>query len=288
MAHANTNAALFLLLVFVIQWAACLASELQVSSIAGCIGLHYFENAPSNGRSRPVQGLVWSLTSSFGTVCYASFVLTLIKIADAIERKVIHEARTSANPGVRIAGEILHCLWRYLRAYLEYLTKMAVIASAITGMEFCTAAKANHKMTVRHNFDGFNVDGFASFVLRMLTLAVALLVGYAAYEYDIQSEGADVLVSVLKSLFMGYTALVICGMVAGILIVIVNTHYFCYVLDLDHSYAPAGRTQHIHELYSSALQGQLNALKKSKKYKKSAQGKREAAQLAATGAPMMK
>ena len=45
------------------------------------------------------------------------------------------------------------------------------------------------------------------------------------------------------------------------MLVIANTHYFCYVLDLDHEYAPAARTQASHELYSRAIAGAMSRRK---------------------------
>jgi hypothetical protein len=71
--------------------------------------------------------------------------------------------------------------------------------------------------------------------------------------------------------------------VAGIVLVTCNTHYICYVLDLDHQYAPSTNTQEIHALYARAIEDRIGVMKKDKSWDTKGPGKRGNANAIAAG-----
>ena len=268
----DVDAGLTCLIGFMIIWVQMLSMEIRVSNVAGAIGLHYFEQ-DTGGKNRAVQALGWTMTTSFGSICYSSLILTIVKILDNMERNIREQARQGNNVGLKVAAEIIGCMWRYIKIYVEFLTKMAVISCAITGEAFCPSAKKTQKLLWRNNLDGILIDAFAGFTLFMLSLGVGLGLGYGAYFLAGTSDDA-----LLVGLALGVASFMICMMVAGIVLVISNTHYLCYILDLDHRFAASARTQRIHELYSRAIDNKIGLMKKSpKKWAQTAQGKREAA-----------
>merc|ERR1712096_387512 len=91
------------------------------------------------------------------------------------------EARTSDSISVKLLGEIVLCLWRCVQRYIEFLTKMAVVACAVTGDAFCPSAKKTQSLLWRNNLVGLNVDSFAGWTLFMFSVAVAVVMGYAPY-----------------------------------------------------------------------------------------------------------
>jgi hypothetical protein len=57
------------------------------------------------------------------------------------------------------------------------------------------------------------------------------------------------------------------SVLAGILLVITNTLYMCYILDLDHqeTFTPGGKTQEIHAIYKLAIEGRIASLRSNPK-----------------------
>jgi|EP01043_Picozoa_sp_COSAG02_P035209 hypothetical protein len=226
------------------------------------------------GGTRAISSLKWTLTSNFGSLCYCSLILTIIEIIDRMLETLRDQARRGNNIAVKIAVEIVACCWSCVQAWVEFLTRMAVIGLSITGDGFCKSAQDVTAMLVRHNLDGVFVDSFASFTTTCLALALSILMGLGGFiaggaNDDLQSWAGGILTAII--------AFVVLTAIAGIVLVTANTHYICYVLDLDHNYQPTPSTQQIHSLYSRAIEARIGAMKKDKSWAKSGPGKREAA-----------
>eukprot|EP01048_Picozoa_sp_COSAG05_P001904 COSAG05_NODE_70_length_22091_cov_108.202164_4_plen_110_part_00 len=73
-------------------WVQMLSMEIRVANVAGAIGLHYFEQ-DINGTNRSVQSMKWALGSNFGSLCYCSFVLTVVEIIDYLVNRMLENAR---------------------------------------------------------------------------------------------------------------------------------------------------------------------------------------------------
>ena len=256
---------------FMMLWAGLLSRELRVANVGGAIGLHYFEQ--DTGSNRSFTSLKWALTKSFGSLCFASLILAAVELMSRMVEHARNEARRGDNIALKIVVEILACLWRLVEVYVNFLTKMATIALAITAEPFCTSGKNVHKMLMRHNLDGILVDAFAGFTLMMLGLAVATGLGFGTWFIMDSDEKMDIAAGVLSGV-IGYVVL---SAIAGIVLVTCNTHYMCYILDLDHSFAPSNNTIAIHDLYKRAIDDKIGALKKSGGWAKTGAGKREAA-----------
>jgi hypothetical protein len=269
-------AAILSILGFMYLWCHMLAQEMSVSTVGGCIGLHYFETPHGSG-SRAATALKWTLSTSFGSICQSSLILTIVEIIDQVLRRMAEDARRGDNIVLKIVMEIVLCLWRYLEIYINFLTKMAVISLAITGDTFCGAAKKTHSMLLRHNLDGIFVDAFAGFTLRCFSLACAVVAGFSIYFIgDLFFKSVTLLVAI--SVVGGLISYIALMAVSGIVLVVCNTHYMCYILDLDHNFAPQGRTLQIHALYKKAIGQRIMMLRSSpKQWARTGPGKREKA-----------
>ncbi len=267
------NQAIWVTLLLVIVWAKMLSRDIITCTVGGCIGLHYFET-PFGGGSRALQGLKWSITSSFGSLCYSSFIMTVVAIIDAFLRRMREEANSGNNILLKIVMAIVMCLWGYLEAYLKFLSKMAVISLAITGEEFCPSAKKVQTMLWRNNLDGILVDSFGSVALWSFSFIVSVAVGFATWAV----YGSDEFVSVLMGWLAGVCTFLMLMAIAGIVLLVSDTHYLCYILDLDHEHTPQPRTEHIHGLYQRAIGNRIRFLRANpKKWAATGPGKREKA-----------
>jgi len=86
-----------------------------------------------------------------------------------------------------------------------------------------------------------------------------------------------------SALISGIISFIVLNAIAGIVLVTCNTHYICYVLDLDHNFAPSATTASIHALYKRAIDNRIGNMKagKGSAWAQSGPGKREAAGSAA-------
>ena len=101
-------------------------------------GIDEIERGPGEVRgevpgSPTRRGLAISLSSSFGTLCYAALVLSVCDLLNTITRKSMR----SRNLIVVAAG----CCLSYIVELIEFLNKFAVSHHAITAAPFCTSAR---------------------------------------------------------------------------------------------------------------------------------------------------
>ena len=94
------------------------------------------------------------------------------------------------------------------------------------------------------------------------------VVGYVA------GGAASTLQAWASAILTGLISFVVLFAIAGIVLVTCNTHYICYVLDLDHQYAPSTNTQEIHALYARAIEDRIGVMKKDKSWDTKGPGKR--------------
>lgn len=230
-----------------------------------CVGLQ--------GGTRAVSSLKWTLTSNFGSLCYCSLILTIIEIIDQLLTKLRDQARRGDNLILKIVVEIVACCWRSIQAWVDFLTRMAVIGLSITGDPFCKSAKDTTAMLMRNNLDGVFVDAFASFTTNCLTLAISFVMAVGGYVAGGHNDDAQSWLSAILTFIITFVVL---SALAGIVLVICNSHYICYVLDLDHAYQPSQSTQHIHALYARAIEQRIGVMKQDKSWETSGPGKRQA------------
>eukprot|EP01043_Picozoa_sp_COSAG02_P037248 COSAG02_NODE_2781_length_8038_cov_3.889533_3_plen_625_part_00 len=269
------NQAIWVTLLFVCVWAKMLSRDIVACTVGGCIGLHYFET-PFGGGSRAVQGLKWSMTSSFGSLCYSSFIMTLVAIIDAFLRRMQEEANSGSNIILKIVMMMVMCLWGYLEAYLKFLNKMAVLSLSITGENFCPSAKKVQTMLWRHNLDGILVDSFGGVALWSFSLIISVAGGFATYAYQSLAHPGDDFSAAILGWLAGFMTFIMLMAIAGIVLLVSDTHYLCYIVDLDHEHAPQPRTEHIHGLYQRAIGNRIRFLRAHpKKWAATGPGKRE-------------
>jgi hypothetical protein len=141
----------------------------------------------------------------------------------------------------------VQCCWVCIQKYIEFLTKMTVIAMSITGEAFCTSGRNTHALLRRNDLDGIVLDAFTRFILTLFTLAVGLGLGLSAWAFAPHNV-AKALGMITFTLTVG-----VCGAQSGMILSISNAHYMCYILDLESKTTPTPATEKIHELYGQAV-----------------------------------
>ena len=125
----------------------------------------------------------------------------------------------------------------------------------------------------------WQVDYFAGYTLRFFSIAIAVLVGWAMYHLLPLLTSAVMAgqgIGYVLGIIAGLLTYAVTAMLAGILLIVVNTVYICYMLDLDNAYVPAGKSVEIHALYGQAVDARRTYMRSNpKRWAKTGQGKRE-------------
>ncbi|KXS15820.1 hypothetical protein M427DRAFT_56393 [Gonapodya prolifera JEL478] len=130
-------------------WVAQVIGSVGYVTVAGLYGTFYFQGIhnPRTGKIQlevpnPVwQSLKRALTTSFGTTCFASLIVSWINFLRASGKK----ARDSALNGRTVfpccAATCFLCLTSIIGDFVEWLNRYALVDVAIFGKSFCAAAR---------------------------------------------------------------------------------------------------------------------------------------------------
>ena len=165
--HAKPD--IVLPIAIMIVWAHFLSQEVRVANVGGTIGLHYFQQRINgeNNASRSLQACKCAFTKNFGSLCFASFVLSVVSAIGYLVNKLREKADSDGNKCKRFIMACFSCSWKCIQRYIEFLTKMTVIAMSITGEAFCTSGKNTHALLRRNDLDGIVLNAFARFILTL-------------------------------------------------------------------------------------------------------------------------
>ncbi|GIL45985.1 hypothetical protein Vafri_3091 [Volvox africanus] len=223
-----------------ISWTTMLILEIKLYTVADTLSQWYF-SAPAPGSSAVVgrmsnptrgsvrQALRHCLTTSFGSVAFASAIITIINF---VRRLLRRGARNN------IICCIINCIAQPILALLEKFTRFATIATAITGQGFLPAARAVFD-TLRKNFLQTysmwwvpeRVLGFTVFLFSLSWGGIVFGITYGMTKNKDGSAkwGVPTVVGILCFFLMAY----VLSFVAGLLLDAINTIYICYAFDKD-------------------------------------------------------
>ena len=162
-AYAPPLAALASVVAF---WASLTLAQLKTFIVAGSVSSWYFAAAADGGgSSSPLRSsLRAALGPQFGTLSLAGLVLTVTQLLRSAIDALQNAAASNGNGEVSLAagcfrflGAILATLARGALAFLDYLTKFAVIAAAVSGRGLLASGKAATGVLRSAMLDAFGV-----------------------------------------------------------------------------------------------------------------------------------
>lgn len=217
-------------------WTTKLAFEIRVFTISGAVAQWYFSPVGSSTRGTTLKAARHALTSSFGTLCLGSLVLTAVEVARSISERA---RRQRGNIVMCLVACVLECVYQFI----EFISKFATIMAAITGMSFCDSAHEVTDLLKRNFLSSYAVWWMPGFVLNSLifsaSLAWASLAGLTYYvEASATHDGLEQNRGGEAALVAGM-ALVVVAVVLSffgtIIIDIVSAVYVCYAMDKDRN-----------------------------------------------------
>lgn len=267
---------------FMLIWVGMLFMEIMVHTIAGATAMWYFHrDDPDYMPSSPAfTALKWSLSSGFGSLAMAAFILTVVRIIVMMIREAERQAREDGGGAAVFIMCILRCIAETLEAWIQFITKISTIVVAITNDEFWPSCKRTMGMFYRCYCEGIMIERFASITMNFFSMAVALVMFVLSYFL----LGAVLSDEMLESMWIPWVPAIVVAIIAyltltllsGGILVIINSLYVSYLVDLDNETAPNETTMEIHQVYKEAMDMCIGTMDTNgKNYKKSGAYRRQ-------------
>lgn len=171
----SVSTALLAVLVLSFFWTAQVVCNVVHVTTAGAISTWFFL-FPGSMPASPVWGsFKRATTTSFGSICYGSFIIATIQTI----RFLVNSARNNENGFVRCC---INCILQCIEDIMKYINTYAFVQVAVYGKTYCEAAKDTFRMLSERGWDMIINDDLTGMVLGMgmlvggaVTAGVALL-----------------------------------------------------------------------------------------------------------------
>lgn len=269
---------------FMIIWIGMMFMEIMVHTIAGGTAMWYFHRKQDKTTYPPdypypaspaLTALKWSLSSGFGSLAMAAFILTVVRIIVQMIREAERKAAEEGGPMVFVMC-MLRCLAECIEDIIQFITKMSTIVVAITNDGFWPSCKRTMGMFYRCYYEGIMIERFTKITLFFFSLAVALvmfLLSYAILSVVLPDHMTSGYIPLVAALVVCIIAFLTLQLLAGGLLVIVNSIYVCYLIDLDNGYTGDAvtneKTAELHAIYQGAIDQSIGYMGSGRSYKKS-------------------
>ena len=172
---AGDGGAVAVLLLFLLMWywtGQVLVNVVHVTA-SGTVATWYFVGASSMPRNPSVASLKRALTTSFGSICFGSLLVALLKLLYFMA----HSAASHRQAGFLACLAL--CVVGLLERLLEYFNVYALTHVAIYGSPFIEAAKQTWRLVKSCLAAAVFNDNLVFPVLNITTVVNSLLVGLA-------------------------------------------------------------------------------------------------------------
>lgn len=169
-----------------LTWAAFVASSVRRFVVAGAVAQWYCAPAGMQPVGAVHAGLRNALGPQFGTISFAGAVLALIELA----RRAAREAQSRQSGAAAVVCCLLRCVLETLLSLLEFLTKYALMWSALSGEALVDSGRAVGALLGRHMVDASAVWWMPKTLVMFTSIAFAVLWGVLLYVGALAAMGA--------------------------------------------------------------------------------------------------
>ena len=253
----NWVPAYYALATFAAIWVIAAALEFRMFVIGGSVTQWYFSPAGTKDfKGTTMTSVKHALGPSFGTICYGSFVIAAVEMLKRAAEKSRRENR--GNLLVYCVVCCLECIY----AFVEYISRFAMLQASMTGEAFCDAAKTVSDLLSRNFLLAYGTYAFPQYVLSFVVFVMALALGLTHYylvyfTYDVTS---DAFTSGSYALVVGGISFVVAYIVLGffimVLLNVVDAVFVCYAVDKDRN---AVHHADLHEVFDKVNERQKRA-----------------------------
>eukprot|EP00744_Colponema_vietnamica_P002421 GILI01003805.1.p1 GENE.GILI01003805.1~~GILI01003805.1.p1 ORF type:complete len:525 (+),score=118.46 GILI01003805.1:148-1722(+) len=226
-------------------WTFSLFQYIRMATVAATAGMWFFNQENpfrTSSVSLPsITALFWSLTTSFGSLCFASLVMALANFCRLL---VDHWAKQRARQR-SVAASCLSCIAEVIQNLVGFINKFAVAHLAITGDDFLKSSNVTFALLKRHGLSTFAVDRLASLCLFLHVAGISVLASVTSfvvtYHHVLSQQNPTVTdatqlawdTGVVAGSYVGVASLAALSFLAGIVLNMVDALYVCYATDVD-------------------------------------------------------
>lgn len=185
---------------------------------AGVFGRHYF-GAVDQGVLCPSISV--ALTTSFGSVCFGSFIVAFVDALHTVVAAGKKEAKEEGNIVLCLVLCVVDCFLQCIGEMIEYFNDWAYVQCAIRGASFCEAAKITFSTATCANLSFIITDLLVNMVRNLGAFFCATLAGAAGAatgavigHYCTISESPIFAVVIVVGGIAGFVAGILCGTTA--------------------------------------------------------------------------
>lgn len=112
---------------------------------------YYFSsNAQGDGSAEVSTGFKFAYCKNIGSLCFGSFIITLIQVIKAIIDQAAEGAREDGGAAGQCIACIAQCCIRCLESIIEYISKLGYAYMAVTGESFCASAWGGFLLNMKY------------------------------------------------------------------------------------------------------------------------------------------
>jgi len=207
----------YLYCLFSFYWTTQVIKNVVHVTVSGVFGVYYFLYNTSQMPSGSVtlQSLKRATTTSFGSICFGSLIIAVLKLVKAILQQIMYQ--NNQNAIIAFLACIAACIIGCIDSLIEYFNHYAFTQVAIYGKPFCQAGKDTWTMIKDRGIDAVindclvgNVIGIGGFVIGILTTVICYIF-IAAYKPAIVSDTGTLVVLLVIAFLIGLSLMSLVG-----------------------------------------------------------------------------
>lgn len=239
--HSSLSGGVIALFLLAFYWTQQVIKNVIHVTVAGVVGSWWFVPQEANsGCSKSVgDSLVRSMTSSFGSICMGSLLVSLLQVLHSFAAQARSERQ---NRSVLLC--VFECLLDYLDQLIQYFNKWSYIYVGLYGYSYREAGKKVMALFTFRGWDAiindqlvYGVLSLVSFVIGGITGLVSVLVVKAHPSLmSVLEKGDAAWMAFFCGLLMGS---VVSGILMSVVVSAVDTVVVCFAespLDLRDNY----------------------------------------------------
>jgi len=169
--------------LFSFYWTSQVIKNVVHVTVSGVFGVYYFlYNTPNMPSGSVTMGALYrSMTTSFGSICFGSLLIAIIRFLRALAQSL--QDRNNNEGALAIIACIAVCILGCIESLIEYFNQYAFAHVAIYGKPFCQAGKDTWNMILDRGIEAIINDNLVGNVLGMLSILAGVINAVLCYVY---------------------------------------------------------------------------------------------------------
>eukprot|EP00930_Biecheleria_cincta_P042420 TRINITY_DN29196_c0_g1_i1.p1 TRINITY_DN29196_c0_g1~~TRINITY_DN29196_c0_g1_i1.p1 ORF type:complete len:550 (-),score=74.00 TRINITY_DN29196_c0_g1_i1:77-1726(-) len=169
---SRPDAPLYFIQCVVFMWGSMVAANTAQVACCGLFGRWYF----GKDQGSPVsQSLKAALTTSFGSICFGSFIVAFIRALEFTLKQMRQSAQEEGNIVMCIVLCIIESLVACIGDIIEWFNEFAYVQCAVRGLGFLDSARATYALCTFSNCTMICADSLVSSVVVLGSVTISLL-----------------------------------------------------------------------------------------------------------------